>query len=777
MSQQLRVLIVEDCADDAELAVRALSRAGYEVQHERVETAEAMCAALRREPWDLILSDHTLPQFSAPEALAVLQAAGDDLPFIILSGTMGEETAVAALKAGAHDYLVKGKLARLGPAVERELRDAGERRQRRQAEAALRESEARFRALVETAFDWIWEVDAEGRYTYASPRVRELLGYAPEEVVGRTPFDLMPEDEAEKIGRIFAGLAARRNPFAALENINLHKDGRRVVLETSGVPVFGPGGEFQGYRGMDRDVTRRKQAEAEVQRLALVVEQAAEMIAITDTRGMICYVNPAFERITGYSRQEALGSNPRLLKSGKHPAAFYRQMWATLARGEAWRGHLCNRRKDGALIEENAVISPLRDAGGQTVNYVAIKLDVTREAQLEAQFRQAQKLEAIGQLAGGVAHDFNNLLAAAKMQLGLLQMNPGHDEDTREALQELDAAMGRAGKLTRQLLAFSRRSVMTITRLDLNQVVRNLLVMLKRLIGERVDLRFEERLLRSRVAADEGMMEQVLLNLVVNARDAMPNGGPVTITTTEESISEENTAAHPHRRPGTFVVLQVADAGCGMDEETLKRIFEPFFTTTEAGKGTGLGLATVHGIIAQHQGWVEVDSAVGRGTTFRIYLPAVAGPAGTENPGPPAPPIRRGGETILLVEDDKVLRQAAAQTLRRLGYRVHEAANGPAALEQWQRHGSQVQLLLTDQAMPGGMTGLELADQLQKKKPGMKVIVSSGHVAFNVQGARPGITLLPKPFELAALAEAVRNCLDPIPQTSVEAGASDQLPG
>ncbi len=763
MSQPLRVLIVEDCPDDAELAVRTLRQAGYEVHHERVDTAEAMHAALHRAAWDCILSDHTLPLFSAPEALAVLQAAGNDLPFIILSGTMGEETAVAALKAGAHDYLVKGKLARLGPAVERELRDAGERRRRRQAEAALRESEARFRALVETAFDWIWEVDAEGRYTYASPRVRELLGYSPEEVVGRTPFDLMPAGEAEKIGRIFAGLAARRQPFAALENINLHKEGRRVVLETSGVPVFGPGGEFQGYRGMDRDVTRRQQAEAEIRRLALVVEQAAEVIVITDTQGLICYVNPAFERVTGYSRQEALGRNPRLLKSGQHSAAFYREMWATLARGEAWRGHFFNRRKDGALIEENAVISPLRDAAGQTVNYVAIKLDVTREAQLEAQFRQAQKLEAVGQLAGGVAHDFNNLLAAAKMQLGLLQMNPGHDQETRQALQELDAAMSRAGKLTRQLLAFSRRSVMTITRLDLNQVVRNLLTMLKRLIGQGVDLRFQERLLQSPVEADEGMMEQVLLNLVVNARDAMPLGGPVTISITGESLSEENTAAHPKRRPGAFVVLQVADTGCGMDAGILKRIFEPFFTTKEVGKGTGLGLATVHGIVAQHQGWVEVDSVVGHGTTFRIYLPAAAGPAGAENPDPLAPPIRRGGETILLVEDDPVVRQAAAQTLRWLGYRVCEAASGPAALEQWRTHGSQIQLLLTDQAMPEGMTGLELADQLQKMKPSLKVIVASGHVACNVQGGRPGITWLPKPFDLATLAEAVRICLDQNP--------------
>jgi CheY-like chemotaxis protein len=382
---------------------------------------------------------------------------------------------------------------------------------------------------------------------------------------------------------------------------------------------------------------------------------------------------------------------------------------------------------------------------------------------LESQLRQAQKLEAVGQLAGGVAHDFNNILAAMMMHLGLLQMNAALDAETQQALKELDAQTRRAAALTRQLLMFSRRSVLAVRPLDLNEVVANLLKMLSRLIGEQIELRFDGMAGLPPVGADAGMLEQVLMNLVVNARDAMPKGGCITIRTRCEDLGGRDIRLNPNRRSGRFVSLAVADTGTGMEEATLKRIFEPFFTTKEAGKGTGLGLATVHGIVAQHRGWVEVESAPGQGTTFRVFLPSMVEATEPVAPVAPREELRRGRETVLLVEDDAKVRRSVCQALQALGYRVYEAANGQDAVRLWQEVGVQVQLLLTDMVMPEGMTGLELVESLQALKPGLKAIISSGYSAEIVQAGVPsekGIVYLPKPYATKTLAEIVRQCLD-----------------
>lgn len=389
--------------------------------------------------------------------------------------------------------------------------------------------------------------------------------------------------------------------------------------------------------------------------------------------------------------------------------------------------------------------------------------DITERKRMESQLRQSQKLEAIGQLAGGVAHDFNNILAVIMMHLGLLQMNPDLDAKTCQALKDLDAAARRAASLTRQLLMFSRRSVLAVKPLDLNEVVENLLKMLRRLIGEHIDLRFDGKTALPLVEADAGMLEQVLMNLAVNARDAMPRGGRITISTTVAELTAAQAEAHPSRRPGRFVCLAMLDTGCGMDAATLRRIFEPFFTTKEAGKGTGLGLATVDGIVAQHKGWVEVDSEAGAGTTFRVYLPASAQAAQEATPAPLVRPVPRGRETVLVVEDEPVVREMVAESLRALGYRVREAGSGQQAMTLWQAHAGQVDLVLTDMVMPEGMTGLELVEQLQAVKPGLKAVIVSGYSAEIVQAGVPtkaGVTYLPKPFATKVLADVVRDCLD-----------------
>ena len=393
---------------------------------------------------------------------------------------------------------------------------------------------------------------------------------------------------------------------------------------------------------------------------------------------------------------------------------------------------------------------------------LAVFQDTTRHRQMEMELRQAQKMEAVAHLAGGVAHDFNNILAAMLMQLSLLHLKPNLDEETRRALIELDTAAWRGADIIRQLLLFSRRSVMTIKPLNLQKVLTELIKMLKRLIGENIQLLFETEPTPLWVEGDSSMMEQVLMNLVVNARDAMPNGGKITIAVRNATIDDASAAQNPQRRAGEFICLSVADTGCGMDAATKKRIFEPFFTTKEAGKGTGLGLATVHGIVTQHHGWLEVESEPAAGTTFRAYLPVC--PPSTESAKvSPGQPVPTGNERILLVEDDADVRRAVRQTLCALGYQVLEASDGEEALKILQPQASSVDLLMTDMVMPNGITGLDLVEKARALRPGLRAIVASGYSEEIVKMgslAKSDIIFLAKPFSIDVVANTVRQSLD-----------------
>jgi len=1322
VSRQLRILQVEDSESDAALIVRLLEKAGFEVQSERVESEKEMRSALTMQVWSAIIADYSLPEFDAEEALRVLKESGLDLPFIVVSGSIGEEIAVRIMKAGAQDYLMKGDLARLAPAVERELREAKARQAHQRAEEARRESEERYRHLVESCNDWVWEVDQDGIYTYASPHCRDLLGYEPEEIIGKTPFDLMPPEEARRVSEVFAAIAADRRPFRGLENTNRHKNGHLVVLETNGAPVIDGQGRFMGYRGMDRDITQRKAHEREIERLnrlyavlsevnqavvrassrdqllqeicrvavetggfklawigrldqqtqevvpvaragpaqeilrqvrvsaqghleggcpiglvarngetgicrigesdlpmpcsevarehglvvcagfplycggqnygALVLgsgdkgsfnaaergllkevamdvsyaldhfreeekrRQAEGSLAereqhlstilrlcqdglwLTDLEGRFMEVNDAACAIFGYSREEMLQMSIRDIETtesademaahierimregsdrferqhrrkdgrcidleisvnfmnlgGGRLVSFLRDVterkqiekallqrielrdrlakvaatvpgmiysfrmrpdgstcmpYASTALDEIyglrpeevvhdaapvlslihpddigrvkesiadsarsmtpWRQEfrVCHTRKGELWVEGHSVPQPEPDEGiiwhgfiqdvtarreaeqalresetrfrsyiehapaavfaadregrlvdfnpaalallgyeanklrsmrvwdlhpaeargevqrqlaslnerglvegeyrltrqdGQSIwvllravlledgrsmayaqditehklaelalraseerfravvesapdgifvqtegrfvyiNGPAVRIfgatsskellgqlvldrvhpedraraqerirvlnqerravplaqmrflrvdgagydvevvgvpfvhegkggalvffrDVTDRRRLEDQFRQAQKMEGIGQLAGGVAHDFNNLLTTIMMQLELLNSSPNPDPQLRESIGELMAQAQRAASLTRQLLLFSRRSVMQSETLDLNEVVENLLKMLRRLIGENIKLNWHRGSRVARVTADGGMLEQLLMNFVVNARDAMPRGGLLTIATEVVDIDQEQARLNPQARPGRFVCLSVKDTGCGMSVEVLKRIFEPFFTTKEAGKGTGLGLATVYGIVSQHQGWITVESEVGKGSEFRVFLPLGAPAPARSSPKPGPESVSGGNETILLVEDDHAVRKTLGIFLRRWGYHVLEAANGIEAMNVWQQNQPRVKLLLTDMIMPEGMTGLELAERLRAAQPALKVIISSGYsLELAHRGASPiaGVRFVAKPCSPVELAKAVRQCLD-----------------
>ncbi|HKS36054.1 MAG TPA: ATP-binding protein, partial [Verrucomicrobiae bacterium] len=468
------------------------------------------------------------------------------------------------------------------------------------------------------------------------------------------------------------------------------------------------------------------------------------------TEGELTYFNDAASEMAG-----ALGK--------EHPSGILPENLAEIVRDCLFKGH--NR-----LGLETTV-------GGRTVSWSFFPIlssrtvhcyaaDITERRSLEAQLRQAQKMESVGQLAAGVAHDFNNLLSIVQGYSTLLLDDKDLKNETVEALKQINSATQRATHLTRQLLTFSRKQTLNIEILDLNEVINSVNRLLRRVIGESVALQFNYSPHLPAVEADTGMMEQVIMNLAINARDAMPEGGQLTIGTKAVEIPEGYSEHNPEARPGRFVCLSISDTGCGMDETTLERIFEPFFTTKPAGKGTGLGLATVYGIVKQHRGWIEVQSQVSNGTTFRIYLPASAKAATPSSNHQVEPAARGGSETVLLVEDEPAVLGMAKGILERQGYRVLSAASGDEALPVWHENASGIRLLLTDMVMPGSLNGRELAEKLLSEKPGLKVIYTSG---YSVELLGTGMTtsknfvFLQKPYRPDALAQVVRNCLDETP--------------
>ncbi len=499
----------------------------------------------------------------------------------------------------------------------------------------------------------------------------------------------------------------------------------------------------------------------EIRRLATAVEQAAEAVVITDAGGAIQYVNPAFERIAGYRRDELEGKTPAVLKSGVHDAAFYREMWETIRGGRAWRGSFVNRRKDGTIYEEEAVISPVRAPSGEIVHYVAVKRDVTYERKMEEQLRNAQKMEAVGRLAGGVAHDFNNLLTAIIGYAELLAAELVPGSPLRRDADEIERAGKQAATLIRQLLAFGRRQVLKPEVLELNAVVAEVENMLRRLIGEDVELLLRLSGALWAVKADRSQIEQVIVNLAVNARDAMPSGGKLSVVTENFVLRERDPLIAEDMEPGEYVRLSIRDTGHGMDRDTMSRIFEPFFTTKETGKGTGLGLASVYGIVRQSGGHIRVESAPGEGTTFSVYLPRAEDAAAPARPPEPVPAGGGGSETVLLVEDSDFVRALTHEILRLGGYRVLDASNGEEAIGLCRIHPGTIDLVLTDVVMPG-MSGRELSERVKTLRPGIRVLYMSGYTdeAIARHGVlEPGMAFIEKPFTPDDLVRKVREIL------------------
>jgi len=640
--------------------------------------------------------------------------------------------------------------------------------ERKNAEKTLQEAEERY-AAARGANDGLWDWNLKTNDVYFSPRWKSILGYEEEEV-GNSPEEWFNRIHPEDMQQVKAEISAHLEgaiPHFENEHRMLHKDGTFHWMLSRGLAIRDEQERSIRMAGSQIDITKRKQAEESLRLFEKAVETLQLGLTITDSKGKIIYSNPAEAAMHGYGVEELIGQDVRILA----PRAIWNPMTTDqLLKRKSWRRESVNVRKDGSIFPVQLMSVVVPNVDGHPFGVITTSEDITERkraeeemASLEEQLRQSQKIEAIGRLAGGVAHDFNNLLTVIKgySELSLTMLTEG--DPIKENVEDIKKASDRAGNLTRQLLAFSRRQILDMRVLDLNAILRDLEKMLRRLISE--DIEMETRLAEGlgEIKTDPGQIEQLVINLVVNAKDAMPSGGKLTIETGDVVLGEEYARTHIGVRPGRYVMLSVSDTGIGMSPEVKERIFEPFFTTKEVGKGTGLGLSTVYGIVKQSEGNIWVESELAKGTTFKIYLPKVAESIKPVQPGLTPAAVLRGSETILLVEDEDMVRTLARTILEKSGYNVLEAANGLEALRLVQEHTPEpIHLMVTDVVMPG-MNGRKLAEHLTPLHPEMKILYMSGYtdtVIVHHSVLDPGANFLQKPFAPDDLTSKVRKVLD-----------------
>jgi len=753
MSDPLYVLLLEHTDTDIELCLAELDRGGFDVRADVVGTRADFEARIRANTYDVVLADYRLPDWTGMGALAVLQERGGEVPLILVTGTLGEELAVDCLRQGVADYVVKQNLSRLPLVVRRVL----EERHAREESARSQDTIRRLTLAVEQSPASVIITDTAGKIEYVNQRFVEMTGYSALESFGQSPRLLKSGQTPPEVYQDMWQTIHRGQVWHG-ELQNRTKNDTLTWHSVTISPMRDQQGAVTHFLATQEDITSRKEAEralAESEALyRKVIEASFDGIGITEG-GVLRDANRGFAEMFGYAQDEVIGK--RILDFVADES-----MEATLRRlAEEMEGtyELVGKRKDGTKVLLEAT-ARTHNIGGRPGRLTALR-DVTQKRQLEEQSRQAQKMEAVGRLAGGVAHDFNNQLTVITSCTELLLMDTGEGDPRRDNLEEIRKAAQGAAALTRQLLAFSRQQVVEPKLVTIEEVVVTAEKMLQRLIGEDVELVAVLSDAPATVKIDPSQLEQVIMNLAVNARDAMPDGGKLTLQTSAVDLDEAYARTHWPATPGRFALLAVSDTGIGMTDQTKTRIFEPFFTTKEVGRGTGLGLATVYGIVKQNGGFIWVYSEPGQGATFRIYLPRV-------DEAPAAVPRVRtttsllGTETILLSEDAPALRGTARQILERYGYTVLEAPNGKEALTLARSLPGLIHLLLTDVVMPG-MSGRELAERFTALRPEVKVLYMSGYTDDAVvrHGVlRPGIAYLQKPFTPESLAHKVREVLD-----------------
>jgi two-component system cell cycle sensor histidine kinase/response regulator CckA len=659
-----------------------------------------------------------------------------------------------------------------------------------QRDAALSVANEQLRSIFNAATDVaIIATKPDGTVSLFNRGAEQMIGFSAAEAIGQlTPQHWhVPEEIAARgreltaqEGRQIMGFdtfvePARLGQHEAREWTLVRKDGSTFQSHLAVTAIRNAQNEITGFLGVISDITQRKRAEAELQQrehyFRSLIEHSADIILVLDPQNRITFNSPSCERLTGCQPGELLQKDYFTLLHPDDQARMQAALSPALPPdGDLMKLTVRMRHTDGSWRQVEVIGHRLPPSAG-TGSLILNARDVTENLKLEEQFRQAQKMEAVGRLSGGIAHDFNNVLTVIQGNVSLLETSPDLPAEDRESVLEIREGVERATALTRQLLAFSRRQPIQLADLDLNAVVSNMLRMLKRIVGEDIEMELRHHPQLGGVRADPGMIEQVVFNLVINARDAMPNGGHLVIETSLIKPGHLLAMVPAPETKSPFACLTISDTGCGIAPDVLPRIFEPFFTTKDIGKGTGLGLATVYGIVQQHGGWITVDSTPGQGTSFRVYLPQSGLEPETTPAAAPQLDVPGGTETILLVEDEPALRALAKKCLTRLGYTVLEAPTGAQAKKIWTQHRDQINLLFTDMVMPEGVSGPELARFVHTQRPELKIIFTSGYTHDTASAEFPlqdGVNFLPKPFKAADMARIIRQCLDASPASNLE---------
>jgi two-component system, cell cycle sensor histidine kinase and response regulator CckA len=644
---------------------------------------------------------------------------------------------------------------------------------RKQAEDKLRESQVLYHSLVEELPAGVFRKDIEGKYVFVSPWFCRLKEMTEEEFLGKTPGEVAAYEEAKQNGTdltIKYAAEGERNHKIILQTgktIELDEeylkfDGTTQYIHSIKMPLVDSDGKIIGSQGVLFDITELKRAEEDVRKLSSAVEQSGSSVMITNLRGDIEYVNKKFVDVTGYSIQEVLGKNPNLLKSGHTLPEEYKVAWDTITKGEVWRGEFHNKKKNGELFWELATISPIRDSKGIVTHFIAVKEDITQQKIIEEQLRQVQKLEGLGTLAGGIAHDFNNILGIILAFITSIKRFKNDEKKLDVAIDTIMIAVQRGKKLVQQILTFARKTETEFDPLNVNDVIMEIMTMIMETFPKILTYSHNCEKSIPFINADHSQLHQALLNLCVNARDAMPKGGVLTINSRMLS-GRDLKNQHPDAPDGSYVCIEVCDTGDGMSPETRNRIFEPFFTTKGVGKGTGLGLAVVYGVVQTHKGYIDVDSKLGKGTTFRLFLPAMqtAAPV-SEKVEETLEQIKGGTETLLVVEDEEMLIMSLEMVLIEKGYTVLLAGDGLKALQLYQENKKDIRLVITDYGLPN-LTGIEVCQRIKQINPNEHLIVATGYLDpdMKTELQKTGVEkILYKPYDIKEVLKSVREVLD-----------------
>jgi PAS domain S-box-containing protein len=757
----LRILHLEDNPADADLVRSLLQDDGIECEIVRVESQEQFRDALHEPSFDLILSDYTLPSFDGISALAIARVQCPDVPFILLSGTLGEEIAVESLKKGATDYVVKDRMQRLSASIERAIRESRNRIERRRIEEDWRQREELFRQITENVSDLIAVVDLQGRRLFNSASYVPLLGPR-ERLSGSDSFQEIHPEDRDRIRRIFEHTVATGVGQRA-EYRFLLEDGSTRYIESQSSTIRNAEGRVNSIIVVARDVTARRNVEEKLREQAALLEKASDAICVTDTNQRIQYWNKSAENLYGWTASEAMGRDISELLFSSQSNRPLEAIKSLMARRE-WQGELYQTAKEGGQIVVQSRWTLVTDSWDQPLSILIISTDITEKKKLETRFLRAQRMESLGSLASGIAHDLNNALAPVLMASGMLRAKLPNLQDQR-LFDALDSGAQRCASMISQILSFARGREGQHRVVRIQTLVSEISRFIRNSIGLSIRIRTELPTNLWPVSGDATQLHQVLMNLCVNARDAMPSGGMLDLGARNQRLEAADLAKHPGLKPGSFVILTVRDSGTGIPANLLESIFEPFFTTKDPGHGTGLGLATSLTIVRNHGGFITVQSEPSHGTTFEVALPAVEH-ADTVPAEDRAIVLPSGhNELILVVDDDSAVRGLAQAVLESHGYRILTACNGAEAVALYAAQPHSIDVVLTDISMPF-LDGTSTIRILRQINPNANIIASSGQdeavELTRLDGGRP-ILFLQKPYTPIQLLMLLRQALQDSP--------------